>query len=94
MYNKSQRTAKHVILRYGFTYYILEISVLIIKTKYQLEDWAVLTHSPDLLNNVKIVQDQLWLIMIHILFYGGWGRFGQVALNISNEYSIKQPSDF
>ena len=30
----------------------------------------VLKHSPDLLNNVKIGQDQLRLIMKHILFYG------------------------
>ena len=29
--------------------------------------------SPDLLNNVKIGQDQLQLIMKHILFYGGCG---------------------
>ena len=31
----------------------------------------VLKRSPDLLNNVKIGQDQLRLIMKHILFYGG-----------------------
>ena len=36
-----------------------------------LEDLAVLKRSPDLVNNVKIGQDQLLLIMKHILFYGG-----------------------
>ena len=35
-----------------------------------------LKRSPDLLNNVKIGQDQLRLIMKHILFYGGYGHFG------------------
>ena len=40
----------------------------------------VLKRSPDLLNNVKIGQDQLRL-MKHILFYGGCGHFGQVTLN-------------
>ena len=44
--------------------------------------------SPGLLNNVKIGQDQLQLIMKHISFYGG------CDLKQSNEYSIKQPSDF
>ena len=38
----------------------------------------VLKPSPDLPNNVKIGQDQLQLIMKHILFYGGCGHFGQV----------------
>ena len=41
-----------------------------------LEDLTVLKRSPDLLNNVKIGQDQLRLIMKHILFYGGYGHFG------------------
>ena len=45
----------------------------------QLEDLTVLKRSPDLLNNVKIGQDQLWLKMKHILFYGGCGHFGQVT---------------
>ena len=39
----------------------------------------VLKRSPDLLNNVKIGQDQLRLIMQYILFYGGCGHFGQVT---------------
>ena len=43
----------------------------------KLEDLRVLKCSPDLLNNVKIGQDQLQLIMKHILFYGGCGHFGQ-----------------
>ena len=36
--------------------------------KLKLEDMTVLKRSPDLLNNVKIGQDQLRLIMKHILF--------------------------
>ena len=34
-----------------------------------LEDLTALKRSPDLLNNVKMDQDQLRLIMKHILFY-------------------------
>ena len=48
----------------------------------KLEDLTVLKRSPDLfndLNYVKIDQDQLRLIMKHILFYGGCGHFGQVT---------------
>ena len=51
-----------------------------------LENLAVMKRSPDVLNNVKIGQDQLRIIMNYILFYGGCSH--------SNEYSIKQPSDF
>ena len=40
-------------------------------SRNKLEDLTVLKRSPDLLNNVKIGQDQLQLIMKHILFYGG-----------------------
>ena len=47
----------------------------------KLEDLKVLKLSPNLLNNVKIGQDQLRLIMKHILFYGGCSHFGQVTLN-------------
>ena len=39
----------------------------------QLEDLKVLRRSPDLLNNVKIGQGQLQLIMEQILFYHIWG---------------------
>ena len=49
------------------------------ETQLKLEDLTVLKRSPDLLNNVKIGQDQLQLIMKHILFYGGCGHFGQVT---------------
>ena len=45
----------------------------------KLEDLTVLKRSPDLLNNVKIGQDQLRLIMKHILYNGGCGYFGQVT---------------
>ena len=41
-----------------------------LKNKTKLEDLMVLKRSPDLLNNVKIGQDQLRLMMNHILFYG------------------------
>ena len=36
----------------------------------QLKDLTVLKRSPDLLYNFKIGQDQLKLIMKHILFFG------------------------
>ena len=39
----------------------------------KLEDLKVLRRSPDLLNNVKIGQGQLQLIMEQILFYHIWG---------------------
>ena len=39
----------------------------------ELEDLKVLRRSPDLLNNVKIGQGQLQLIMEQILFYYIWG---------------------
>ena len=45
----------------------------------KLEDMTVLKRSPDLLNNVKIGQDQLQLIMKHISFYRGCCHFGQVT---------------
>ena len=45
----------------------------------KLEDLTVLERSPDLLNNVKIGQDQLRLIMKHILSYGGYGHLGWVT---------------
>ena len=45
----------------------------------KLEDLTVLKRSPDLLNNDKIGQDQLQLIMKHILFYGRCGHFRQVT---------------
>ena len=41
--------------------------------KCQLEDLKVLRRLPDLLNNVKIGQGQLQLIMEQILFYHIWG---------------------
>ena len=45
----------------------------------KLEDLTVLKHSPDLLNNVKIGEDQLRLKMKPILFHGGWIHFGKVT---------------
>ena len=56
----------------------------------------VLKRTPDLLNNVKIGQGQLQLIMKHILFnhIRGLWPFWSSDLNQSNEYVIKKPSDF
>ena len=53
--------------------------IIIPPTNFELEDLTVLKRSPDLLNNVKIGQDQLRLIMKHILLYGGCSHFGQVT---------------
>ena len=47
-----------------------------IKTE-RLEDLKVLRRSPDLLNNAKIGQGQLQLILFTI--YGGCSHFGQVT---------------
>ena len=41
----------------------------IMQHKFKLEDLKVLRRSPDLLNNVKIGQGQLQLIMEQILFF-------------------------
>ena len=57
----------------------LEVSILVnqhlegIDARDKLEDLKVLRRSPDLLNNVKIGQGQLQLIMEQILFYHIWG---------------------
>ena len=50
-----------------------------VRPGYILEDLTVLKRSPDLLNNVKIGQDQLGLKMKHILIYGGCSHFGHVT---------------
>ena len=62
----------------------------------KLDDLKVLRRSPGLFNNVKIGQGQLQLIIKHILFYHTWGLrpFWSSDFKQSNEYSIKQPSDF
>ena len=50
------------------------------QSNQKLEDLKVLRRSPDLLNNVKIGQGQLQLIMEQILFYHICCRhFGQVT---------------
>ena len=49
------------------------------KFTLKLEDLMGLKGSPDLLNNVKIGQAQLQLIMKQILFYEGCSHFGQVT---------------
>ena len=67
-----------------------------VKYQLKLDDLKVLRRSPDLFNNVKIGQGQLLLIIKHILFYNIWGLqpFWTSDLKQSNEYPIKQPSDF
>ena len=47
--------------------------------KSELEDLKVLRRSPDHLNNVKIIQGQLQLIIEQILFYHICSHFGQVT---------------
>ena len=62
---------------------------------FKPEDVTVLKRSPYLLNNVKIGQDQLGLIMIHILIYGGCSHFGQVTMNTpSNSPVISEEKMF
>ena len=59
--------------------------------KLNLEDLKVLKRSPDLLNNVKIGQGKLRLIIqtYFVLPYMGSGHFDQVTLkNISHLYCI------
>ena len=75
----------------------LHVYIGLLEPKLELEDLKVLRHKPDLFNNVKIGQGQLPLILIkHILFYHIWvlQPFWSSDLKQSNEYSIKQPSDF
>ena len=43
------------------------------KTIDKLEDLKVLRRSPDLLNNIKIGQGQLQLVMEQTLLYNIWG---------------------
>ena len=56
----------------------------------------VLKRSPDLLNNVKIGQDQLRLTCIIKIYFVLWGLqpFWSSDLKQCNEYFIKQPTDF
>ena len=49
------------------------ITKRIFRNNFELEDLKVLRRSPDHLNNVKIGQGQLQLIMEQILFYHIWG---------------------
>ena len=76
-----------------------DLILCILREIIKLEDLKVLRRSPDLLNNVKIGQGQLQLIREQILFYHVWPIMGVAAILVkrpkqSNEYSIKQPSDF
>ena len=67
----------------------------------KLEDLKVLRRSPDLLNNVKIGQGQLQLIMEQILFYHIWGLqifwssdLNNLMNNPSNSTVISEPQMF
>ena len=62
---------KYLPLQNSLILFCLVLSNMIRKNK--LEDLKVLRRSPDLLNNVKIGQGQLQLIMEQILFYHIWG---------------------
>ena len=63
----------------AFQYDLRQLLVCVNKNK--LEDLKVLKRSPDLLNNVKIGQGQLWLIIqtYFVLPYMGSGNFDQVT---------------
>ena len=63
----------------------------------KLEDLKVLRRSPDLLNNVKIGQGQLQLIMEHILFlpYTFWSSdLNNLTNNPSNSPVISEKRMF
>ena len=60
-------------------------------TNLKLEDLKVLRRSPDLLNNVKIGQGQLQLIMEQILFYHIWWLQIFWSSDLSN--LMKNPSN-
>ena len=63
----------------------------------KLEDLKVLRRSPDLLNNVKIGQGQLQLIMEHILFlpYPFWSNYlNNLMNNPSNSLLISEKRMF
>ena len=65
--------------------------------KYKLEDLKVLRRSPDLLNNVKIGQGQLQLIMEQILFlpYTFWSSdLNNLMNNPSNSRVISEKKMF
>ena len=62
----------------------------------KLEDLKVLRHSPDLLNNVKIGQGELQLIMENFLFYHIWGLrdLNNLMNNPSNSPVISEKKMF
>ena len=62
----------HSVAELRYLYSVDSIKVKAYAT-IELEDLKVLRRSPDLLNNVKIGQGQLQLIMEQILFYHIWG---------------------
>ena len=79
-----------LIKRHSFTYISLAAYV-------KLEDLKVLRRSPDLLNNVKIGQGQLQLIMEQILFlpYTFWSSdLNNLMNNPSNSRVISEKKMF
>ena len=70
--------------------------LLVIWNKQKLEDLKVLRRSPDLLNNFKIGQGQLQLIMEQILFlpYTFWSSdLNNLMNNPSNSPVISEKKD-
>ena len=59
----------------------------------KLEDLKVLRRSPDLLNNVKIGQGQLQLIVKQILFYHIFGLQPFWSSDLNNPMNIYTPSN-
>ena len=62
-------------------------------TKFKLEDLKVLRRSPDLLNNVKIGQGQLQLIVKQILSYHILGLQPFWSSDLNNPMNIYTPSN-
>ena len=62
-------TLRHVLKESLELKFLCENIAYVLDNNYKLEDLKVLRRSPDLINNVKIGQGQLQLIMKQILFY-------------------------
>ena len=65
-------------ISFNFIYkaYFKDLYTKLCACTHKLEDLKVLRRSPDLLNNVKICQGQLQLILF---YHGGCSHFGQVT---------------
>ena len=79
----------------NFTMESSEISILFLEVLVKLEDLKVLRRSPDLFDNVKMSRSNTAYNKTYfVLPYLGLQPFWSSDLKQSNEYSIKQPSDF